>query len=256
MREMKLGPAIVTIFLSLMLTVSVEGQTSGQGSSNSAASLINGEVVPWRKAAGGNDHYYQAIQSPKGSNWDYAQAYARSRGGYLATISSVQENDFVFRLIADRKYWVDNSYRNSCGPWLGAFKVSKPAQFASSWGSATGPEESWEWVNHEGPVTYFNWGHGQPDNSGGNETRIHYYDASPGQSVSYWNDCPASFGARGFVVEYDTDPSAPVTTFGLGDIGMGAIIVTISLLIIAAGVIILPLRNKDKGDGRLEGPES
>src|SRR5436190_21444639 len=52
------------------------------------------EPVQWTTAAGGNGHYYQVVSVTNGISWQQARNAAASMGGYLATVTSAEENDF------------------------------------------------------------------------------------------------------------------------------------------------------------------
>ena len=54
--------------------------------------------IQWPGSAGGNDHSYEAVLATSGITWDNAYSAAEARGGYLATITSAAENEFVFSL--------------------------------------------------------------------------------------------------------------------------------------------------------------
>ncbi len=65
----------------------------------------NRQPVQWRVSEGGNGHFYMAVTAPAGLSWDRAEVLAEMAGGYLATITSAQENAFVFSLIQDPIDW-------------------------------------------------------------------------------------------------------------------------------------------------------
>src|SRR5262245_41765654 len=69
------------------------------------------EATPilWNSGAGNTGHWYEVISAPSGITWADAQADALSRGGYLATILSPEENTFVFGLINLPTYWIVES---------------------------------------------------------------------------------------------------------------------------------------------------
>jgi hypothetical protein len=154
-------------------------------------------IYHWAVVDGGNGHYYQAVSARSGITWDAAQALALANGGYLATIGSAAENNFVFQLIDDRRFW-NNGEGYSVGPYIGGFK---------SPGSPR-PEEGWQWVHGDGTFAYTNWAPGKPNNANGNEDRAHYYaPARTNAQEPFWNDQPASADEWGFVVEFDTKPT-------------------------------------------------
>ena len=73
-----------------------------------------------------NHHWYQRLDTQK--TWHDAKAYCESLGGYLATLTSPEENQFVY----------DNFVVAEI-PWLG--------------GTDEANEGVWEWVTGE-PVEY------------------------------------------------------------------------------------------------------
>ena len=66
-----------------------------------AAKEVAERPVQWKKADGGNGHWYLAVSVPDGINWVEAQLQALARGcrWHLATITSQDENDFVIDLV-------------------------------------------------------------------------------------------------------------------------------------------------------------
>jgi hypothetical protein len=102
-----------------------------------AAGALAGDAVQWRVADGGNGHWYEFVSGnnvPGGPNFDAQDNACASRGGYMATIESVEEWDF-FRAAAPTSggYWIGLrsdrcvNWRWSTGGTLGF----------SEWGSAS-----------------------------------------------------------------------------------------------------------------------
>ena len=94
----------------------------------------------WSSAAGGNDHWYEAIYVPGGITWTDSNAAATSMGSgwHLASVTSAAENKFIFSLFGS-----DPLFSNCClgpnasnGPWLGGF-------------SSTNASNDWQWVTGE-----------------------------------------------------------------------------------------------------------
>ncbi len=150
----------------------------------------------------GNNHWYEAVYVPGGITWYDARAKAESSGYYLATATSEVENQFIFSLINDPKYWV-NGYGfspliHSFGPWLGGYSV----------GDVTKPE-SWRWVTGE-TWAFTKWGTGEPNLQ--NEIAIQYFgnglwnDRQP-----TWNNLYPNFGGYtvGYIMEKDALVSIP-----------------------------------------------
>jgi len=115
-----------------------------------------------------NNHWYQRFDTSMG--WHTAKAFCEKRGGYLATITSKTENDFVWSKLASKATKPGNI-------WLGATN------------DKTGTEV-YQWITGE-PWSYTNWGSGEPNNfqavAGGSEKYLQFFNASIVASGK-WND--------------------------------------------------------------------
>ena len=139
--------------------------------------------IRWEVSDGGNGHWYEGIVvGTEGISWFDAQADAVVLGGYLACITSAEENEFVITSVADNP---DLWHNPGLGPWLGGFQPEGSAE----------PNGEWQWVSGE-PWNYTAWAPDEPNNSfrGGlaEEDYLHYMSLS-----GEWNDFPG-------------DPSPPV----------------------------------------------
>ena len=106
-------------------------------------------------------HYYYLYPNGIASSYNEALEYCKSKGGYLATLTSEEENDFVYSYIKQQKF--DNAY----------FGLSD-----------SGKEGVWEWCTGE-PVSYINWHSGEPNGENSNEDyAMFYYKYNDGA----WND--------------------------------------------------------------------
>ncbi len=115
------------------------------GSVTSKVAEVRDRVI-WRKEDGGNGHGYTVVQEYSSVRWTRAMEVAWSKGGYLASIASREENLFVFGVAnASRDYWVDGG-NGPVGPWLGG--VQDP--------TATTAALDWRWVTGE-PWLYQAW---------------------------------------------------------------------------------------------------
>lgn len=163
------------------------------------AGIAGAQPEPWVHPDG-SIHYYDAISTPAGINWNFAWDSALGHGGYLATITSLEENNFVFSLIDSSRYWYQRPGTGKlAGPWLGATQY---------FGSHE-PDSGWHWATSES-MNYLNWSPGQPDNSG-NENALHFGE-SAGVRVPTWDDdSSVDDSIRGFVRELSADS----TTIGL-----------------------------------------
>ena len=148
---------------------------------------------PIQNPANGHD-YYLLTQS----NWTDAEAQAVSLGGHLATINDAAENA-----------WVVSNFSEYEGVhrclWIGLNDAAVEGTFV--------------WVSGE-PVTYTNWGAGEPNNFQGNEDYVHIMNSLDIYGrYTYWNDAPDDANAFGYVfdgvvevggAQIDTTP--PTTT--------------------------------------------
>jgi len=135
-----------------------------------------------------NGHYYEYV-SASGIIWTDACTEAGKRSlfglqGYLATITSSQENDFL-------------TAKLSGTTWIGASDAAEEGV----WRWVIGPEDG-----HLLSEFYTNWNTGEPNNSG-NEDYGHMMSSTvpPGK----WNDLP-NIGGAGYMVEYGGMSEDPV----------------------------------------------
>lgn len=146
-----------------------------------------------------NGHYYYLfdVDETAVATWNDAKAYCESEGGYLAAITSQQENDFLYDYICQRGY--ESAY----------FGLTD-----------AGSEGTWSWCNGE-PVSYVHWASGEPNNEGGENYGMFYWkypDAT-------WNDgdfgSGTQNGGKAFICEwgeYTTAQEPERTTSGERDI--------------------------------------
>lgn len=155
--------------------------------------------VQWSIADGGNGHYYEAILVPGGLNdggitWTDADLAASSKEGdwHLATISSAEENAFVYDLVDDPAFWYKKHPDHARGPWLGGY-------------SSTNSSNDWAWVTGE-PFTYKNWAPLEPF---GNGDRLAFFGYNTSRSPK-WNDMPDHYRPNGYVIESEIILPPPV----------------------------------------------
>jgi hypothetical protein len=176
--------------------------------------------IQWEVAAGGNEHWYDAVLvgDPQIS-WVDADAAATAAGGYLATLTSAAENAFVYDLVDDNTdfWWLDTA-NNGIGPWLGGIQTEcDPVE--SSCG--------WDWVTGE-PWGYTNWAAGEPNDWAGSVEDALSFHAKGALMGPQWNDrgrlSPSE--AKGYVIEYVPEPA--------------------TLLLLMGGLALLPRRRRDR----------
>ena len=163
---------------------------------------------------GGDDRFLELLLVGVSALQDFGDEgsglAAEGAQGYLASVTSSEENTFVSDLIdAEANGWVWNSSQNNgfFGPWIGGYQPD-----GTNWAWTSG--ESWG---------YTAWESGQPTNSGGEQNYVHYYvDLSQSQDPTAdsptWNDySDTADKVFGYVIEYNANPvpvpaaSAPVS---------------------------------------------
>lgn len=158
-----------------------------------------GNAAPLQWSA--NGHYYEFVTDTSSShiNWEVANAGAAARSylgltGYLATLTSEAENDWVFTNVLNG---------SDISAWFGGLKDN----------SAT----DWRWVTGEA-WSYTKWYPGQPD----------YAEAPPYPDFGlyyrgngYWGDAGDAWPDRpnSYVVEYSAVVPEPVSAV-LGVLGL------------------------------------
>jgi hypothetical protein len=145
-----------------------------------------------------NGHLYDIV--PGAKSWSDANAEAIAMGGYLATITSAEENDFIAATFPSAV---------ELGFWLGGFQPGGPE-----------PDGGWEWVTGE-PFHYTNWAGGEPNDAGG-EDRLHFDTFGTGGGT--WNDLSDGVfpeNVDGFVIEFDDGVHTPDGGATLGLLGIG-----------------------------------
>lgn len=104
-----------------------------------------------------NGHYYLICSPNQVTTWEEAAAYCQDLGGYLATITSQEENTFLTSLITG---------------------VGRRSAYI---GLSDKEEGTWTWVTGE-DISYHNWRENEPNNDDGDEYYVMVYDDGS------WND--------------------------------------------------------------------
>ena len=109
-----------------------------------------------------NGHYYYVYDLNTVTTWEEAKQYCKSQGGYLATVTSQEENEFVYSYL-----------RNNF-------------DYESAYFGLTDRKEEGNWVWDNGEISsYTNWHSGEPNSENPNEDfAMYYYKYSDGS----WND--------------------------------------------------------------------
>ena len=122
------------------------------GCALTAQTALAGGWVQWPV----NGHEYQVVVEPLGISWTAADAAAQAMGGHLASITSAEENAFVFSLIDAPEFWQPHlsftGVEFNMGPWIGGFQAA----------GATEPGDGWAWTTSES-FDFKGWLPGEPN---------------------------------------------------------------------------------------------
>jgi hypothetical protein len=142
-----------------------------------------------------NGHFYRPIST--GTTYTGARSAAaattfKGQTGYLVTITSADEDAFIFNNVPQSSIWfaltdeaVEGQWRINAGPESGTLIKTSNGQFT---GNIAGQ--------------YNNWAPGEPNNSGNEDYAVTKWNGSQ------WNDLPNNFSCA-YVIEYGTwtDPA-------------------------------------------------
>jgi GH25 family lysozyme M1 (1,4-beta-N-acetylmuramidase)/uncharacterized protein YraI len=120
-----------------------------------------------------NGHEYQLISDAK--TWTEAKDACEAMGGYLVTLNSKEENDFINNLVGTNRIWIGFSDELN--------------------------EGTWQWVTGE-PISFTNWRSGEPNDYGSGEDYAEMY------TDGTWNDIgPPQFPSttRYYVCEWEKE---------------------------------------------------
>jgi hypothetical protein len=148
---------------------------------------------------GTNGHFYRPIST--GTSYTGARAAAlnttfKGQTGYLVTITSADEDAFVFNNVPQTNIWfaltdeeTEGQWKIDAGPEKGTLIKTSNGQFA---GNIVGQ--------------YNNWAGGEPNNSGNEDYAVTKWNGSQ------WNDLPNGFSCP-YVIEYGTWTNPDDATF-------------------------------------------
>ncbi|OEU66507.1 MAG: lectin [Desulfovibrio sp. S3730MH75] len=148
------------------------------------------------------DSRYQIVTS-KGISWNDAKLAAEAAGGHLATITSIEENNFLKDRIFKHK---KDAY------WLGAYQTGDDDKNT--------PTENWNWVTGE-EWNFADWSSIEPNNAQINEIHL----SADSRYNFQWNDEGSAVDKmiKGYVIETSTTPTpipAAIWLLGAGVVGL------------------------------------
>ena len=155
--------------------------------------ICQSAVAKWEISEGGNGHWYEAVSVTEGITWADADTAVQAMAGdwHLVTITSVEENDFVFDLINNKsEFWTLGGYSSLVGqmhkgPWIGGYSSSYIAN-------------DWQWETGEAFV-FSDWGPYEPFGNGDRICWSRFGDSGP----YGWNDARNNgiYTVPGYIVE-------------------------------------------------------
>lgn len=165
------------------------------------------------------EHFYEYVASS--GSWTTAKNSAENRSyfgrvGYLATMSSEAENNFIWKLMSSDGWFGGSDELSQVNIAKGVTAFASQAAVEGKWHWVTGPEKGTQFSNGNTPSTtvisgqYHKWAGGEPNNAGA-EHYAQFYSANNGS----WNDLPNT-NLPGFICEYGDMPgdlTSSVTIF-------------------------------------------
>jgi len=151
------------------------------------------------------EHFYEYVSGLISWTGSKTSAEGRSyfgRAGYLATMTSEAENNFVWKLMANDGWFGASDEMTQVNTAKGTTAFASQAAVEQKWHWVTGPEKGTQFSNGSTAVTgqYAKWAGGEPNNSGG-EHYGQFYSGNNGM----WNDLPNT-NLPGYLCEYGDMP--------------------------------------------------
>ena len=151
------------------------------------------------------EHFYEYVSG--NTTWTNSKTSAENRSyfgraGYLATMTSEAENNFVWKLMANDGWFGASDEVSLVNGAKGTTAYASQAAVEQKWHWITGPEKGTQFSNGSTATTgqYAKWAGGEPNNSGGE----HYGQFYSGNAGS-WNDLPNT-NLPGYICEYGDMP--------------------------------------------------
>jgi hypothetical protein len=151
------------------------------------------------------EHFYEYVSGS--TSWTNAKTSAENRSyfgraGYLATMSSEAENNFIWKLMSSDGWFGASDEVSVVNTAKGTTAYASQSAVEQKWHWVTGPEKGTQFSNSATAVTgqYAKWAGGEPNNAGG-EHYGQFYSGNQGQ----WNDLPNT-SLPGYICEYGDMP--------------------------------------------------
>jgi len=157
------------------------------------------------------EHFYEYVSGS--TTWTNSKTSAENRSyfgraGYLATMSSEAENNFIWKLMSSDGWFGASDEMSVVNTAKGTTAFASQAAVEQKWHWVTGPEKGTQFSNGSTAATgqYAKWAGGEPNNAGG-EHYGQFYSGNSGQ----WNDLPNT-SLPGYICEYGDMPGDITTS--------------------------------------------
>jgi hypothetical protein len=160
------------------------------------------------------EHFYEYVSGTTSWTNSYTNASNKSyfgRVGYLATVLSEAENNFIWKLMANDAWFGASDDYNYINTAKGTTFFASQSAAEGKWHWVTGPEKGQNFSNGNTPSTtlvsgmYHKWAGGEPN--GTSEAFGQFYSSNNGQ----WNDL-ANSNLPGYICEYGDMPGDITTS--------------------------------------------
>ncbi|MFL0790622.1 MAG: PA14 domain-containing protein, partial [Prochlorococcus sp.] len=146
----------------------------------------------------GNGHYYTFTK--EGARWDAAKdrstAVLNGQTGYLATVTSQAENDFIYDRSFNGTPVPNDGFLGGADVYWNGVTLEEPKAYEGQWIWQTGPEQGKVFRSAGSNTMYANWHPGGEPNNQHNQDFLQLYSSS-----GYWDDVdPDNRG--GYITEW------------------------------------------------------
>jgi hypothetical protein len=152
------------------------------------------------------EHFYEYVSGT--TTWTNSKTSAENRSyfgraGYLSTMTSEAENNFVWKLMANDGWFGASDEMSVVNAAKGTTAFASQAAVEQKWHWVTGPEKGTQFSNGSTAVSgqYAKWAGGEPNNAG-SEHYGQFYSGNNGM----WNDLPNT-SLPGYICEYGDMPN-------------------------------------------------
>jgi hypothetical protein len=163
------------------------------------------DAVQWRVEDGGNGHWYRLFARVAGRDWNGWRHHATARGGYLATLTSRAESDFVS---SQHVFQVVPPDCNGAHALIGAFQESGSAEPSAGWAWVTGEPfvmDALQWGSLEDCC---NGSYCEGDGEDASALWCWIGDCESPDMAGKWNDVGKCLDWWGAVIEWSADCNA------------------------------------------------